>query len=162
MKNTILVVEDEQDTADLLKSILERDGYAVVHVKDGRQAIALTETIRCPSLILLDMVVPYVNGFELLGVIRSHSDWQQVPVIMVSANSYPPDIQRALAEGATDYLIKSDSQGELLKKIRKVLGSPPESSGAEGLPESDGRNTSPPRRKARQRARNHKRSDKAA
>ncbi len=136
MKNTVLVVEDEQDTADLLKSILEREGFLVVYAKDGRQATTLIETMRAPSLVLLDMVIPYVSGFELLRVIRHHPDWQRVPVIMVSANNYEPEIQRALAEGATDYLTKSNRRSELLKKIQNALGSTSESAGEEGIPDS--------------------------
>ena len=161
MKKSILVVEDEDDSADLLRRILERQGYSVVLAKDGRQVLDMIEIIRPPALILLDMVIPYVNGFELLGVFRRHADWKHVPIVAVSANHYPPDIQRALDEGATIYHAKSCSQGTLLKSIRTLLGSALETSGAEGLTESDGHNASQLRPKARQRARNQTRSDKA-
>lgn len=159
MKKSILVVEDEDDSADLLRHSLERQGYSVVHAKDGRQVIDMLDTLRPTALILLDMVIPYVNGFELLGVFRRHADWKHVPIVVVSANTYPPDIQRALAEGATTYHAKSNSQRTLLKSIRTVLGSTTETSGAEELSESDDQNAVHLRRKARQRVRNHKRSD---
>jgi len=161
MKKSILVVEDEADSADFLRSLLEREGYSVVHAKDGRQVIDMIETLRPMSLILLDLVIPYVNGFELLGVFRGHADWKHVPVVVVSANSYMPDIQRALAAGATAYHAKSNGQGRLLKSIRAVLGSVTETSGAERLPESGGKNVSQPRHGTRQSACNHKRSDHA-
>ncbi|MGZ8367064.1 MAG: response regulator, partial [Nitrospira sp.] len=106
MKTTVLVVEDEQDTAELLKCVLERTGFLVTHAEDGRQATTLIETTRAPSLVLLDMVIPYVSGIELLRVIRRHPDWQGVPVIMLSADDYEPDIQQALREGATAYVTK--------------------------------------------------------
>jgi CheY-like chemotaxis protein len=149
MKKSILVVEDEDDSADLLRRMLERQGYSVVLAKDGRQVLDMIEIIRPTALILLDMVIPYVNGIELLRVIRRHTDWKQVPIVAVSANSYPPDIQRALDEGATIYHPKSNSHGTLLKSIQTLLGSAVETSGAEGLPESDGHKASQPRRKAR-------------
>ena len=121
MKYKVLVVEDEQDTADLLKTILEREGFSVIHAKDGRQAANLIETMRAPSLVLLDMVIPYVSGFELLSVIRHHPDWQEVPVIMLSADYYEPDIQRALREGATTYVVKQPGLHELIQAIVRVL-----------------------------------------
>ena len=124
MKHTVLVVEDEQDTADLLKCVLEREGFSVLHAGDGRQASTLIDTIRPPSLVLLDMVIPYVNGFELLGVIRHHPDWQGVPVIMLSADYYEPDIQRALREGATTYVVKQSGLQNLIQAIAHVLPSP--------------------------------------
>jgi len=121
MKTKVLVVEDEQDTADLLKSILEREGFSVLHAGDGRQASTLIDTIRPPSLVLLDMVIPYVSGFELLGVIRRHPDWQGIPVIMLSADYYEPDIQRALREGATAYVVKQPGLHDLIQAIAQVL-----------------------------------------
>jgi len=124
MGTKVLVVEDEQDTADLLKSILEREGFSVLHAGDGRQASALIDTIRPPSLVLLDLVIPYMNGFELLGVIRHHPDWQEVPVIMLSADYYEPDIQRALREGATSYVVKQPGLHNLTQTIVQVLPPP--------------------------------------
>jgi DNA-binding response OmpR family regulator len=124
MKNTVLVVEDEQDTADLLKRILGREGFSVLHASDGRLATTLIETIRPPSLVLLDLVIPYVNGFELLGVIRRHPDWQGVPVIMLSADYYEPDIQRALREGATTYVVKQPGLHDLIQAIVQILPPP--------------------------------------
>lgn len=121
MKTTVLVVEDEQDTAELLKCVLERTGFLVTHAKDGRQATTLIETTRAPSLVLLDMVIPYVSGIELLRVIRRHPDWQGVPVIMLSADDYEPDIQQALREGATAYVTKQKGSAGLLQAVTQLL-----------------------------------------
>lgn len=121
MSRTILCVEDEQDTGDLVQTILEREGYTVVRAADGRQAICLIETMLPPSLILLDVVVPYVNGFELLIALRRNPDWQHVPIIMVSADYYEPDIQRALAEGATAYVVKTAGLQNLVRAVSQVL-----------------------------------------
>ncbi len=125
MNTTVLVVEDEQDTAELLKHLLEREGFSVLHAGDGRQARTLIDTIRPPSLVLLDMVLPYVSGFELLRVIRRHPDWQGVPVIMLSADDYEPDIQQALREGATAYVTKQKGSAGLLQAAKRLLPATP-------------------------------------
>jgi CheY-like chemotaxis protein len=125
MNTTVLVVEDEQDTAELLKHLLEGEGFSVLHAGDGRQARTLIETIRPPSLILLDMVIPYVSGFELLRVIRRHPDWQLTPIIMLSADDYEPDIQQALREGATAYVTKQKGSAGLLQAVKRLLPATP-------------------------------------
>ena len=121
MKHKVLVVEDEQDTADLLKRILEREGFSVLQAKDGRQASTLIGTVRPPSLILLDLVLPYVSGSELLKAIRKHPDWQHTPIIVVSADSHEPDIQRALSNGATAYVLKQKGSKVLLEEMNRII-----------------------------------------
>ncbi|MDH4305786.1 MAG: response regulator [Nitrospira sp.] len=123
MNNKILLVEDEEDTASLLKNLLEREGFSVIHARDGRQATTLVDTIRPPSLILLDLVLPYVSGSELLKLIRHHPDWQHVPVIVLSADSHEPDIQRALCDGATAYVLKQKGSKVLLEEVRRIVPS---------------------------------------
>lgn len=125
MKQKVLVVEDEQDTADLLTRILEREGFSVLQVKDGRQATALVGTVRPPSLILLDLVIPYVSGPEVLRMIREDPDWKQVPIIVLSADSYEPDIRRALSEGATAYVTKQKGSLGLLEAVKQTLSPGP-------------------------------------
>ncbi len=121
MSRTILCVEDEQDTSALLKAILEREGYVVVRAVNGRQAICLIETMLPPALILLDVILPYVNGFELLAALRLNPDWKHVPIIMVSADSCGADIERAPALGANDYMVKTTGIKDLVQKVTRVL-----------------------------------------
>lgn len=124
MPKTIFCVEDEPDTGALLQKTLEGAGYAVVRAIDGRQAVCLIETILPPNLILLDIVVPYVNGFELLAGLRRNPDWQHIPIIMLSADHYQPDIERALAEGANAYVVKTPGFQNLLETIARLLPAP--------------------------------------
>ncbi|MGE0644987.1 MAG: PleD family two-component system response regulator [Nitrospira sp.] len=121
MKRKILVVEDEQDTADLLKHVLEREGFSVLQAKDGRQASSMIGTEQPPALVLLDLVIPYVSGTELLKLMRNHPDWCETPVIVVSADSYEPDIQRALHQGATAYVTKQKGSAGLIEAMKRVL-----------------------------------------
>lgn len=123
-KHKVLVVEDESDTADLLKHVLEREGFSVLHAKDGRQASTLIGTVRSPSLVLLDLVIPYVSGAELLKLLRDHPEWCHTPVIMVSADSYEPDIQQALRQGAAAYVTKQKGSAGLIQAMKRVLRPP--------------------------------------
>ena len=139
MSQTILCIEDEEDTGNLIQALLEREGYLVVRARDGRQALCLFETMRPPALVLLDVVVPYVNGFEQLAALRKNPAWQHTPIIMVSADYYQPDIQRALTEGATAYVVKKPGLQDLIQKVRQILpltaikDTPPSASGNEPL-----------------------------
>lgn len=126
MKQRIMLVEDEEDTATLLKSILEREGFSVLHAKDGRQAATLIGTIRPPSLVLLDLIIPFVSGSEVLRMIRAHPAWKQTPIIVLSADSYEPDIQRALSEGASAYVTKQKGSIGLLRAVKRILSTAPE------------------------------------
>ena len=134
MSRTILCVEDEEDTGNLIQLTLEREGYVVARARDGRQAICLIETMLAPRLILLDLVVPYVNGFELLGALRRNPNWKHVPIIMLSADHYEPDIHRALAEGATAYVVKNPGLYELVQTVRQLLSVPATQGSTEPAP----------------------------
>ena len=106
-KGVVLLIEDEEDTAALITLHLEKAGMSVVQARDGRQAVDIMENIIPPCAILLDLVIPYVNGFELLKIIRTKAGWEQVPVMVVSGDSYAGDIERMMREGANDYIVKS-------------------------------------------------------
>ena len=152
MSRTILCVEDEQDTGDLIAMILEREGYTVARAADGRQAICLIETILPPALILLDVVVPYVNGFELLEALGRNPDWRHVPIVILSGDSYHPDIQRALNQGANAYLVKTRSLDGLVQTVNGILR--PQPSDMPAHPSTDATGTAlrqpiQPRRHAR-------------
>ncbi len=156
MKQTVVIVEDEPDTADLLIRKLEREGFSVIHAKDGRQATTLIDTIAPPSLVLLDMVIPYVNGFELLGIIRQHPNWQQAPILVVSADYYEPDIQRALKGGAAAYVVKSSGFSDLLRAMKRIL--PPAEAAASTPARPVAKPSADVPRKRRASARPHTRS----
>lgn len=117
----VLLIEDEQDTADLIRLHLEKSGMAVVHARDGRQAVNIMEDIAPPRAVLLDLVVPYLNGFELLKAIRTKPGWEQVPVMVVSGDSDKGDIERMLREGANDYIVKSWGVGVIHHRLRQML-----------------------------------------
>lgn len=121
---TVLMIEDHDDTACLVRFILERNGYAVRHAPDGRNAKRLTETSDPPDLVLLDISLPTLSGFEVLRAIRSTSAWQQIPVIMLTANGRPESVAEATTLGATEYLKKPFSPERLLQTVESLMARP--------------------------------------
>lgn len=117
MNNLILVVEDDKDISEIIKFNLENEGYKVVTAYDGDSAIdiALNQDI---SLILLDVMIPKKDGFEVCRIVRSSSN---VPIIMLTAKSEEVDKVLGLELGADDYIIKPYGRRELLARIKANL-----------------------------------------
>jgi DNA-binding response OmpR family regulator len=123
-ERTAVVVEDDQIIVTLLEHLLSRRGFDVRVALDGRQATDLIDSLPPPALVLLDVMLPYLDGFELINRIREHATWNLVPIIMLTAKSQEHNIVRALDHGANDYLVKPFRPGELLARIRRVTKSP--------------------------------------
>lgn len=117
----ILVIEDDQEIAYVLKFILQREGLEVHHASDGRQATTMIEHMPMPKLVLCDINLPYVDGFQLISIIRSKESWKDVPIIMLTSKSQEKDIVRALDSGANDYVLKPFSPKELIARLRRFL-----------------------------------------
>jgi DNA-binding response OmpR family regulator len=120
-----LVVEDDEHIGQLLKFMLERAGYAVALASDGRAAQAHIESEPPPAVALFDVMLPFLDGFQLLGLARQQDGWQSVPVLMLTAKAQERDIARALAAGANDYIVKPFQPEELLARLRRLA--PPRS-----------------------------------
>jgi DNA-binding response OmpR family regulator len=119
---TVLVVEDDDHISQVLKFMLERQGYRVVHLADGRAAASHVEsTPALPDLVLLDVMLPYVDGFEIVRLIRAQPTWGDVPVLMLTAKNTERDTVRALDAGANDFVIKPFQPNELLARVRRFL-----------------------------------------
>ena len=117
---TILVVEDEEDIAELERYNLSQDGYTVVMATTGERA--LEEAVRChPALILLDLMLPGIDGLQVCRRLRSDSRTAKVPIIMVTARGEEADVVTGLELGAEDYVTKPFSPRVLLARVRAVL-----------------------------------------
>ena len=114
-----LVVEDDEHISYLLKFILEREEFAVHLARDGREAKQFIEQNSPPSIVLLDVMLPFLDGFALVTLLRAQADWKTVPVIMLTAKTQEKDIVRALDEGANDYIVKPFQPAELLARIKR-------------------------------------------
>src|SRR6266550_5286043 len=117
MAGTVLLVEDEPSVGDLVRAYLTRDGYRVVWVRSGEDA--LTELDRHPvRMVLLDIGLPGKDGFDVCREIRTRS---QVPILMLTARDEEPDRVVGLEVGADDYLTKPFSPRELAARIKAIL-----------------------------------------
>lgn len=117
----ILVVEDEDVLAKVLEEKLLRSGYEVLVATDGEAALLSAKNFN-PDAIVLDLLLPKKNGFEVLEDLKSDSLLKMVPVIVVSNLGEDSDIKRALALGAADYYVKSEHPiNEIVEKIKNVL-----------------------------------------
>ncbi len=119
-KPVILVVDDEQDILDLLEYNLIKQGYEVLTSNNGRDGIQLTKKHR-PSLILLDIMMPKMDGHEVCRNLKQDNDLKDIPVIFLTARSDEQSEVRGLDEGADDYLAKPISISKLMSRIKAVL-----------------------------------------
>lgn len=120
MPHKILLVDDEPDALKMLGIALHREGYQVVGARNYSEALQKIEESP-PDLIILDVLMPEVNGFELCRMIRQRPEMSQVPIIMVTAISREDDKVAGFAAGADDYLVKPVSLKELSARIRALL-----------------------------------------
>lgn len=121
-KKLILLVEDDIFVKDIYNHKLTADGYEVAMVGSGTEALEFMEK-RKPDLILLDIVMPYMDGKEALGRIKEKEEWKKIPIIMLTNLSEAEDINETESLGADKYLIKSHfSPSEVSEKIKLMMG----------------------------------------
>lgn len=121
MKKQILVVDDEIGALTLIGIMLERGGFSVLKAKDANTALAVLDQ-STPDLIILDVMMPGMNGIELCRVIRERNDTHEVPVLILSARGDAESIMRGIEAGANDYLPKPILHHDLVAKVRLMLG----------------------------------------
>lgn len=121
-KKIILVIEDEEPLRRVLKDILTVEGYSIIETKDGVEGLemALKEH---PDLILLDIVMPKMNGLEMLKQLRTDEWGKTAPVIVLTNLSDNEDVAKAMEIGAFEYFVKTDIKiDEVIAKIREKIG----------------------------------------
>jgi DNA-binding response OmpR family regulator len=120
-KHRVLIVEDEQDIAGLIKHTLERGGETDAQVVGSGDAALKAVTERVPDLIILDLNLPVVGGLEVCRILRSRADVPHVPIIMLTARTSEDDRVSGLEQGADDYVTKPFSLRELTARVRAML-----------------------------------------
>lgn len=120
MKKTILVVEDDSETAELFSEMLKLSGYQVRVCFNGEQAIKNMGHVQ-PDAIVLDMMMPVSTGMDVLNHVRSTPVFSEVPVVVVSSKAMPGDIENAVKAGANQYLMKPVSYLDLKGAVENVL-----------------------------------------
>ena len=121
--NKILIVEDNEMNSDMLSRRLERRGYETVIAVDGQQGVNMAQTIM-PDLILMDMSLPVLDGWEATRQLKADTQTKNIPVIGLSAHAMSSDFDKAQEAGCDDYDTKPVDINRLLGKINVLLGSP--------------------------------------
>jgi len=118
---TILFIEDEEAFQETLGKLLEGEGYNILKAYDGEEGLRRAE-VEQPSMILLDLVLPKKDGFEVLQELKKNKKTSQIPVLVLTNLENTEDIQRVLDAGASAYLVKANYKlEEVLSKINKVF-----------------------------------------
>ena len=117
----VLVVEDNEHAAYLLRTLLERAGYSVIVSPDGRDALAKLVSMEPVDLVMLDLMLPYVSGYQVLIEARQNPKWQRVPIVVVTARTLEMDAVRALETGANDFVRKPFQPEELMARVRRAI-----------------------------------------
>ena len=120
-KKTILIVEDDEVLMRALYLLFHEGDYTIASASDGEMAVKMTERLK-PNLVLLDLLMPKMNGFDYLKSIKSNTTLKDTPVIVLSNLGDKEDIEKAKNLGAEDYFIKSDTDlSALFEKVKKRL-----------------------------------------
>jgi len=118
---TALVVDDDEDIVYLLRLLLLRDGFLVHTATNGRDAAEFIACSNPTDIVITDLMLPYVSGFELITQIRENRQWNHVPVIVLSGKVTERDAVRSLEIGANDYVTKPYNPQELSARIKRHL-----------------------------------------
>ncbi|MGB3988494.1 MAG: response regulator [Minisyncoccales bacterium] len=121
MAYKILVVEDDKFLRELISQKLTREGYDVKEAIDGEDGVVKVKEEK-PDIILLDLILPGMDGFEVLAKIKDDPEVENIPVVILSNLGQRDDVERGLKLGAVDFLIKAHfTPGEIIEKIEKVM-----------------------------------------
>ncbi|MEA3280511.1 MAG: response regulator [Thermodesulfobacteriota bacterium] len=120
MPQTILIVDDEQSIVVPLSFLMEQKGYNVITASSGEEAVDKISKFR-PDLILLDIIHPGLDGFEICQIVRENPEWKDTRIILVTTMVRDVDIAKGLAFGADAYITKPFSNSEIMKQVGELL-----------------------------------------
>lgn len=119
---TILLVDDDLTLLEMYEDRLKAEGFEIIQATNGEEALKKVREVK-PALIILDIMMPKVNGFDVLKNLRSDEAFKNIPVIILTALIQDVDRTQGKKLGATDYIVKSETMpGEVIAKIKKALG----------------------------------------
>jgi len=116
----ILIVEDNSDMADMIQMTLDHWGYDSITAENGKEAVDMAD-YQLPDLVLLDIMLPNMDGFEAARLIRQNPKSHSISILAVTAKAFPKDREECLKNGCNDYLAKPFTLEELASKIEKLL-----------------------------------------
>ena len=121
MSKHILIVDDSKTQTQALKTVLDRCGYACISATDGEQGLERAKLLK-PDLILMDVVMPGINGYQATRALTKDPATSHIPVIVISSKDQDFDREWAMRQGAVDYLVKPVDEKLLLERIRATIG----------------------------------------
>lgn len=116
----VVVIEDDPVVSRLVEHLLTRRGFNVHVAADGFRAQTLLKTLPRPAVVVMDVMLPYLSGFELISEIRQTPGWDGVPVIMLTSKSQERDVLRAFDAGVNDYVVKPFRPEEFVARVRRL------------------------------------------
>lgn len=120
-RKRILLVDDSETILQLESMILQQDLYEVVTARDGQEGVAKALQVK-PDLILMDVLMPQLDGFAALKRLREHPDTTRVPIVMVTSKAEAESMECGYERGCSDYIIKPIDRTELVAKVKNLLG----------------------------------------
>jgi two-component system cell cycle response regulator DivK len=120
MKKRILVVEDQEDNRQILRDLLTKAGFDMIEAENGEDAVALAQASR-PDLILMDIQLPILDGYEATRRIKADPNLKSIPIIVVTSYALSGDEEKARLAGCDDYVAKPFSPRQLLAKIKEYV-----------------------------------------
>lgn len=124
MPKTVLIVDDEPNIVVPIEFLMEQNGYSVLVAGSGEEALEIIAKYE-PDLVLLDIMLPGVNGYEVCEIIRLNPEWQEMKIIFLTAKGRDVDMAKGMVLGADAYIIKPFSNVDILENVRKLLDDPP-------------------------------------
>ncbi len=121
MTKKILIADDEPNIVISLEYLMKRQGYEVSVARDGQEALDMAESV-LPDLILLDVMMPHKNGFEVCQALRAQPRFAEVRILMLTAKGRDTDIAKGMALGANAYMTKPFATRDLVEKVHQLLG----------------------------------------
>ena len=119
---TILLVDDDLTLLEMYEDRLKAEGYEIIQATNGEEALKKAREVK-PALVILDVMMPKVNGFDVLKNLRADQEFKDIPIIVLTALIQDVDRAQGKKLGASDYIVKSETMpGEVIAKIKKALG----------------------------------------
>lgn len=120
MGNKILIIDDEKDIVEMMKIMLRREGFEILTALNGKSGVIIAKE-EIPDIILLDIMMPDVSGFQVCKELKEDPKTRDIPVVIISVKSSEMDITKALEMGATDYFKKPFTREVLIGKIKEII-----------------------------------------
>ncbi|MES3040839.1 MAG: response regulator transcription factor [Pseudomonadota bacterium] len=119
----VVLVEDDEMSAELVRFLVQRQGYTFEHISDGQKALNLLKE-EPPTALILDWLLPFVDGMTVLEAVRKSTTWSSVPVLVLTGKSREEDIVKALDAGANDFIAKPFQPAELTARLKRMIRIP--------------------------------------